>query len=442
MKIPKSLASWLDRMVGGAEAAAKVLADHCLLIAGSFLVLGSAILKWVQFPFSHNLRGLNFSFLHDPGLRPHFSLFSVGTMGVVLLVIALVLWRRNAALLGLAAAILLLVWAITPAQIAFRQPSMLRRLTYELAITPELNVFSKDYLLQNAGSPELIPKRLVLYSAWGRFAAAWSFLRLGWYCFGAGAFLIALYALGRLPSGRLMTGALYLCLPLGALVILLLPPAVGQRFFSRGLVAKAEGRNQEAINDFRKAMRWDGWHAYDIDLYATIGELQKQAGIGFNSPERHVSRAVALRQVNDYEPAIFEFSQAAEAGGALAATAQREAAATRVTYGLALYQAGGIGAAVTNWELALAEDPGQIYALPYLARGYYDIGRYEAGIETGKRLTVLINDHNFALANAYSTVGDCYAKLGDDPAARRYYALSLAVDPILNYWALTGLAGE
>ena len=120
----------------------------------------------------------------------------------------------------------------------------------------------------------------------------------------------------------------------------------------------------------------------------------------------------------------------------------REAAATRVTYGLALYQAGGIGGAVTSWELALAEDPSQIYALPYLARGYYDLGRYEAGIETAKRLSSLVKDHNFVVANAYSTVGDCYAKLGDDAAARRYYALSLAVDPILNYWAVTGLAGE
>ena len=77
-----------------------------------------------------------------------------------------------------------MLWAITPAQIAFRQPSMLRRLTYELQVNPVLNVFTKDYLLQNYGLPELVPKRLVLYSAWGRFVAACSFLRLGWYCLG------------------------------------------------------------------------------------------------------------------------------------------------------------------------------------------------------------------------------------------------------------------
>lgn len=443
MKIPNRLVVWFDRLVAWGETPARIWADGWLLIIGSFLVFGSAILKWVQFPFSHNVRGLNFSFLHDPGLTPHFTLFSVGTIGVALLAIGLILWRRNPTLLGLVAAVLLMLWAITPAEIAFRQPSMLRRLTYELQVTPVLNVFSRQYLLQNYGSPELVPKRLVLYSAWGRFVAAWSFLRLGWYCFGLGALLIGLHALGRFPTARWTTAGLFLCLPFGALLILLIPATVGQHYFSDGLLAKTEGRNQEAIDDFRKAMRWDAWHSHDIDLYATIGELQKQGGIGFNSPERHVSRAVGFRQASNYEPAIFEFSQAAETGrGALAETAMREAAATRVTYGLALYQAGGIGGAVTSWELALAEDPSQIYALPYLARGYYDLGRYEAGIEAAKRLTSLIKDHNFIVANAYSTVGDCYAKLGDDAAARRYYALSLAVDPILNYWAVTGLAGE
>ena len=43
-------------------------------------------------------------------------------------------------------------------------------------------------------------------------------------------------------------------------------------------------------------------------------------------PERHIRRAVELRDASEYEAAIFEFSRAVEAGGALAETAQREAA--------------------------------------------------------------------------------------------------------------------
>jgi tetratricopeptide (TPR) repeat protein len=443
LKIPRRLAIWLERLESWAEFAAKVWADYWLLITGSLLIVGSAVLKWIQFPFSHNVSGLKLSLLHDPGILPHSTPFSVAFLGLLVLFVGIMLLRRYTIVLSLAAAILVMLWTIVPAQIAFREPSMLRRLTYELEVLPVLNAFTKDYLSQNYGSPELVPKRLFVYSAWGRFEAAWSFLRLGWYFFGLGAILVGAYALGRLPAARWRTAIALLCLPVGALLIILIPPVIGQHYFISGILAATGGRNQEAIADFREAMRWDRWHAQDIDLYATIGQLQKQAGISFGSPERHIRRAVELRNANEYESAIFEFSRAmGGGGGVLAATAAREAAVTRMTFGLALYHARGIGAAVTNWELALAEDPSLIYILPYLARGYYDLGRYQAGIDAAKQWAKLIKEHSFALATAYSLAGDCYAKLGDDTEARRYYTLSLAADPILNYWALTGLAGE
>jgi len=442
VKTPKTLASWLNHMTLWADLGAQIWARYWLLIVGSCLVFGSVILKWVQFPFSHDVSGLKFSFLHDPGVMPHLAFFSPGLMGLGVLAVGFFFLKRYPPFLGLAAAILIMLWAIAPAQIAFRQPSMLRRLTYELSVNPILNIFTKEYLLQNYGSPELVPKRLVLYSAWGRFVAAWSFLRLGWYCFGLGALLIGAYAIAQMPSGRLTRILSLLCLPIGALTIILIPPAIGQNYYTRGTLAATLGHNQEAIDAYRKAMRWDSWHASDIDLYATIGLLQKQAGISHDSAERHINRAIELRSENEFEAALFEFSRAAQGKGALAETAQREIAITRMSLGLALYRAGGIGSAVTNWEVALMEDPSLIYVLPYLARGYYDLGRYQAGIDAADRLTKLIKDHKYALANAYSTEGDCYAKLGKDAEARRYYALSLAADPILNYWALTGLAGE
>ncbi|HAF14011.1 MAG TPA: hypothetical protein DCK99_09995, partial [Blastocatellia bacterium] len=106
------------------------------------------------------------------------------------------------------------------------------------------------------------------------------------------------------------------------------------------------------------------------------------------------------------------------------------------------YHAGGIGAAVSSWQLALADDARQVYALPYLARGYYDVGRYEAALRTIDRLVQIVADHNSMQGDAYSLGGDCYAKLGRDADARHYYNLSYAVDPLENYWALTGLVGE
>jgi tetratricopeptide (TPR) repeat protein len=412
------------------------------LIIGSCLILGSVFLKWVEFPFSDNPSGLQLPLLHDSGIIPHITLFSFGALGVVVLIAGLASLRFFVLGLSLAAAVLITLCVLVPTHIAFEQPMMLRRLTDELQVTSLIKVFTKDYLPQNYGVAEQVPKQLVLYTAEGRFLAAYSFLRLGWTCFALGSLLIGVYAISRLPGARMTTGLALVCLPVGALAIVLTPPLIGQHYFTSGSIAKARGRDQEAIADYRTAMRWDAWHAQDIDLYATIGQLQKQAGIAYGSPERHVSRALDLQAASEYERAIFEFGQATEAGGALAMAARGESAKTRVTLGLALYHAGGIGGAVTSWQLALEDDPMQVYALPYLARGYYDLGRYEAALQTIDRLVKIIADHNSQLGDAYSLGGDCYTKLGRDADARHYYNLSLTADPIENYWALTGIIGE
>ena len=436
MKITKRLASW-------AETGAKLWAAYWLLILGSFLILGSVLLKWVQYPISSNLSGLKLPLFHDTGVIPHVALLSFGALGIVVLIAGVVLLRFFASALSLAAAVLITLCVLTPAHIAFQQPMMLRHLTDELQAMPWHKIFTKDYLPQNYGSPEVVPNRLILYTASGRLLAAFSFLRLGWTCFALGSLLVAVYAMRRMPDGKMATGLALVCLPVGALAIVLTPPIIGQHYFNSGSIAKARGHNQEAIADYRKAMKWDAWHAQDIDLYATIGDLQKQSGIENNSPERHISRAVELQMANEYEPAIFEFSRAVEAGGALAAAVRRESAKTHIALGLALYQAGGIGGAVTSWQLALADDPTQeVYVLPYLARGYFDLGRYEIALQTVDRLVKVIAGHNSMLANVYSLGGDCYAKLGRDAEARRYYNLSYAKDWIVNYWALTRLAGE
>lgn len=435
MKILTRLASW-------AETCAKIWAAYWLLIVGSLLVLGSISLKWIEFPFSRNVSGLELPVLHASALIPHVSPFSFGAIGLLVLLAGLLSLRFYPPALNLAAAVLMTLCVLTPAHTAFQQPLMLRRLVDELQAVPLLKVFTKDYFRQNYGSAEDIPKQLILYTAWGRFLAAWSFLRLGWYCFGIGSLLLAIYAIRRLPGARMVSILVLTCLPAGALAIVLTPPMIGQHYFTRGAIAKARGRNQEAITDYRKAMRWDAWHAQDIDLYAAIGQLQEQAGINEGSPERHVNRAMELREEGEFDPEIFELGQAAEAGGALEIAARRELAKSRISLGLALFDAGGIGGAVSSWQQALTDDPTQSYTLLYLARGYYGLARYEAALETGNRIAKIIVDHSSMLADVYSLSGDCYAKLGRNADARHYYNLSISADPILNYWALTGLIGE
>ena len=144
-------------------------------------------------------------------------------------------------------------------------------------------------------------------------------------------------------------------------------------------------------------MRWDTWHARDIDLYGTIGELQKSAGLAEGSPERHINRALDLEKLSQYEQAIFELEDVAKAGGAMGDAARREAARAHISLGLALYRAGGVGSAVTHWQQALAEDPTQIYGMPYLARGYFDLGSYDSAIQTVDEEVKIVKDHNSLL---------------------------------------------
>jgi hypothetical protein len=136
-----------------------------------------------------------------------------------------------------------------------------------------------------------------------------------------------------------------------------------------------------------------------ILLFTTIGDLQKKSGIEIIHRATYHPSAGLQRQM--HEPAIFELSRAADAGGALAATVRRESAKTRIELGLALYQVGGIGGAVTSWQLALADDPTrEVYILPYLARGYFDLARYE-----GPRRSIAslkLKDHSSMVADVYS----------------------------------------
>ena len=77
-----------------AEAVGASGATFGCLISGSLLVAGSSVLKWVQSPFSHNFSGLKLSLLPDPGINPHLTLFSVGVLGLLVL-IGGIFFRKN-----------------------------------------------------------------------------------------------------------------------------------------------------------------------------------------------------------------------------------------------------------------------------------------------------------------------------------------------------------
>lgn len=435
MKISRRLAAWLD-------AGATIWFAHWLLIGGSILVFGSAVLKWLDFSFSHHPFGLQLPLLREVGLVPHLALFSYGVLGAGVLMIGFVMLWRSTTVLALAAAILLGFWIIAPCQIAFQQPALLGRLTAEAQQVPMIRTFTKTYLPPNYGPAEDVPKHFDLDTLWDRFLTACSFLDLGWYSFGTGSFLIACYAIGRLPGERGPTVLVLSAAPLGAFAILFLPPLIGQHYFTSGRIAEAVGNNEKAIAHYHKALWWDRWRGQDIGIYRAIGDLQRSSGLAQDSPEKHISKAEEFKDAREYEPAIFELSRGAAWGGMAAIASLRESARTRVDFGTALYRAGGIGAAVTQWQQALVEDPSAQLGLAYLvARGDYDLGRYQAALDALEGVLRVSGDRPI-LANAYSLAGDCYAKLGREDDARDSYMLSLDQDNVQNFWAMSGLVGN
>jgi len=435
MKISKRLVGWV-------EASARTCMGHWLLIVGSLLVFASVTLKWMYFAFSRHPSGIELPLLRKMELVPHFSVLSYGVVGIAVLVIALVLLWRSATYLALCAVtVLVAMWLAVPCRLAFSQPSLLRRLTTETRELSVIRDFTKTYLPTDFGPTEKY-NRFDIENLWDRFLAACSFLGLGWYCFGAGSLLIAIYVTARLRPEERISGPVLAAIPTGVVIITLLPALIGQHYFNRACVAQAEGAKKEAITCYRRAMWFDRWRAEDVNVYAAIGELETLSVSSKDSPEKHISKAREFNEASEYDLAIFELARAAAWGGPAGLVARRESARTRVEYGIALYREGGIGAAVTQWQQALVEDPLQHHAVGFLvARGNYDTGRYEAALGA---INDVLNrtDDRPTRANAYSIAGDCYVKLGHDAEARNSYNHSLKEQMLVNFWAMSRLTGN
>ncbi len=434
MKIIKKVAGWL-------EAAGRLWAAYWLLIIGCLLVCGSVFLRWINFPISQSFSGAQVPLIRTIGLAPQYHVLSYGAFAIAVLAVGLLSRSFSNRPLLLAAAVLITIFVSVPCQMAFEHPTILHRLDDEVYYVSLARSFTKNYLPHNFGYIEDIPSHLELGTAWGRFLASISFLGLGWFCFGIGSLLIALYAIVWLQEKTRFLILACLFLPIAALAILLTRPLLGQYYFVRARIAQAQGQNQKAIVNYRKAINWDQWFADDVTSYAMIGDLQRQSNFAEGSPERHIRQAQILREAGQFEPAIFEYTQAASAGGSVALAARREAAETRLEFGLALYRAGAVGGAVTNWQRSLADNPAQLVGLVFLARGDYDLARYQAALDAANEV-INAAGLNSIEANAYSLGGDCYTRLGRNADARRYYTKSIKLDNDINLWATAALAGD
>jgi hypothetical protein len=449
VRIVARVSTWLEatakrivaRVSPWLETAAGIWAAHWLLIIGGLFFCGSLILRWLIFPLSRSLNALQLPFSNILELTPRYHLFSYGVYAALVFAAGFAARRFSRFSLVFAAAILITIFVALPCELAYQQPSVLHRLDAETGDVSLTRTFTRQYLPPNYGYLEKIPSHPELSTALGRLLAVESFLGLGWVCFGVGSLLITFYAFGRVPPGKRLVSALCLILPLATVSFLLIRPLIGQHYFVQARVAQAQGYNELAIANYRKAIWWEKWFAEDINTYATIGDLQRQSNLAQGSPERRIRQALNFKQAGQFEAAIFELEQAANVAGELGLTARREAARMQLEFGLALYQAGAIGSAVVNWEQSLARNPVQVQALVFLASGNYDLARYQEALQADKKAIDSVGLIS-VLVNTYSLAGDCYTRLGDDDNARRYYSLSIKLDNDINLWAITGLAGD
>ena len=236
------------------DVASRIWASYWLLICGSLLIAGSLAPTWMTFPYSFNVAGFE---LPAQALVPHIHEFSYCLIGIASLAVAFYFRKRFRRSLLFGAAILLTIWMLVPVRQIFRQPPLLRRLSEENQAVPVIKAFIRRSLSQNYDSTKGIAKHLDLFTPSGRLAASLSFLGPGWYCFGLGSFLVACFAISRMPGERVRAGLVLISLPIGTLTILAAPSVIGQHYFNRGSLAQAGGDNEQAIANYRKAMNWD-----------------------------------------------------------------------------------------------------------------------------------------------------------------------------------------
>src|SRR2546423_13376929 len=100
--------SWIQRW---REVAGPIGASYWLLICGSFLVVGSAVLTWLKFPYSFNVAGWE---LPVQAVVPHIHEFSYGLNGIAALAVAFYFRKRFRRSLLLGAAILFSPLVLVP----------------------------------------------------------------------------------------------------------------------------------------------------------------------------------------------------------------------------------------------------------------------------------------------------------------------------------------
>ena len=413
-------------------------------VAIASAVVPMTIFRWIDFPLSDRLSGVDFACFGNSLAHPGFTPWSFGALAIVLVALvaaACLIGNRRAQCAGAAALMIVSIWAYL--RFALGDANLL------LAALRE-----SDWWLIIIGQPP--PNAIVEPTVWrqfyldtipGRLFSASHFLGLGWYAgliAGLCAFFPAIRALHAHKARGVIGAAVASTLLLAS--IYLYRPLMAQWFFRAAVRSQVNGDANAAITSYSKAAALDDWVALNPKTYARIGEAYASLGrtdtseYQLSEAENIVARNQGKMFIGDLPSAVDTYESLAREDGPLAMVAAMRENDVRLVYGLHLFQNGAFGAAVAQWETVLKAEPANWAAAYYLGLGYPTVNRFDDLRRVSERFARECRDP-LAIGIFYNRLGDAHTKMGDYSSAHQAYYDSYRLDYTRNRYGISGLVG-
>jgi len=405
-------------------------------------IAGSLFTSWVSFTVRPSTPGWRFGILRWPDSAVANLLPSFGAAAALLCLIGL--WaflNYRHRLLSYTATILLLLVIVAFLQLAFVDGALLRDLVSDQNQYRNVEMFTHKQLPTNLGGEATRQIEIDTSTLWGQALVAQYFLGLGWYIVtiagvtGLVTGLRAVPAVGDRRAIVLFGVIAFLC----TAALHLARPVLAQHALSRGITRQCEGDLDNALKEYRKAIRLDSWKRVHSAVYGRIGAIDAMFG-RTNTVECGVYKVETYVLAQDLPSATATIETLLPKAGALTPTLRKWHGDLCTLLGMDLYRKDAVGDATLLWESALKDDADQWLARFCLSRAYYDLGRYQDSLNLITPMLAQCADP-LLLADLYSNQGDSLMKLGKFGEAHLAYRNSYQYDSVLNWRALTALVG-
>jgi tetratricopeptide (TPR) repeat protein len=396
-----------------------------LTAAGVLCLVLSGWLIWIKAPISG-------------GANPSLSF---GWLAGVIGGVAGIAWLRSSgvvmAVCGIAGLGLV---SFSLLYLAFMDPAFWD-LVDENAQAASIISFSQRFLPGNFGIQPTFRPDLAIGTPQDRLATALYFMSWGWVISLAGSLsLLLAWALTPSRRGSRKWMSLTTVLIFTGQVVMVGHSLAVDYLEALGNRSLALGRYAQAVQQYERAQRWSPQFAKSERGHLRIGEAYDQLAMSAQ-PQARFYLGDRYSQLGDLKAAMAAYLLASqEASEPLKAIVDRRIAWTYATQGMAQYRKDDVGPAIGHWERAILHAPSQIQAAYFLAKAYFDEGRYEQSLAVSRVL--LTRSRNRLLnANIQANIGDTYWKLHDFKRARMAYEASMRLDSYGNFRIFKSLGG-